>query len=133
MKYVCGGINSPKSFGTYDIKGAKVHLELDMLHNVVKVNDKNVAVDVTSMWDTVREDLRPKEYAIWLFRDDAGLPVLGLRIHAFKCWVNDMLLCDLQPVRFLNDSGIWEGAYYDSQSGNLFKASGSVLVIGPDK
>ena len=132
LKYQLGTATTI-SFGSYDIHGAKVMVELDMLHNVVKVNGSLINVDVAARWETVREALRSSTAAVFLYRDNARAPVLGLRIHGFKGWVNDELLCDLVPVRFKNETDEWEGAFYDFVSGDLFKASNSKLVIGPDK
>ena len=41
---------------------------------------------------------------------------------------------DLIPVRFINERGETEGAFYDKVSGQLFGNAGTgAFIIGPDK
>ena len=47
---------------------------------------------------------------------------------------NKTFIRNFIPVRFLNESGEWEGAMYDSVTKQLFRNSGTGnFIIGPDK
>ena len=56
------------------------------------------------------------------------------RVYSVTLALKDDIVWDGVPVRFLNEQGIWEGAMYDTVSGQLFRNQGTgAFVIGPDK
>ena len=75
--------------------------------------------------------------ALFGMGNSAGTGLYGssaVRIYSFKASDATGDLCDLQPVRFVNEQGVSEGAMYDRVSGQLFRNAGTgAFVIGPDK
>ena len=48
-------------------------------------------------------------------------------------WMNDEIMRDLFPIRFVNENGDDEGAMYDVINGELLRNQGSgSFTIGPD-
>lgn len=76
--------------------------------------------------------------SIWLFGRNSNKPsyirLIKIRIYSCQIYQNGILVRDLIPVRFTNESGESEGTMYDRVSGQLYRNTGTgMFVIGPDK
>ena len=59
---------------------------------------------------------------------------ITMQLYDFKIWQSNLLVRDMIPVRFTNESGQSEGAMYDRVSGQLFRNQGTgAFLYGPDK
>ena len=98
--------------------------------------NNTVSQDETS-YSFVMRGLIPS-VSIWLFGrssdDKRYIRLIQIRIYSCQIYQNGILVSDLIPVRFTNESGVSEGAMYDRVSGELFRNSGTgAFIIGPDK
>lgn len=56
----------------------------------------------------------------------------AVRVFSFTLY-NGTKVCDLQPVKLLNESNEWEGAMYDKVGQKLFRNQGTgAFIVGPD-
>ena len=98
--------------------------------------NNTVSEDGTS-YSFVMSGLIPS-VSIWLFarNSDDKIYIRRIKIRIYSCQIyqNGILVRDLIPVRFTNESGESEGTMYDRVSGKLFRNVGTgAFVIGPDK
>ena len=110
----------------------------DQLVHTVTIDAPNntVSQDETS-YSFVMSGLIPS-VSIWLFGrnsdDKRYIRLIKIRIYSCQIYQNGILVSDLIPVRFTNESGVSEGAMYDHVSGQLFRNAGTgAFIIGPDK
>lgn len=78
-------------------------------------------------------DLSRNTQNLLIFSNGDSNSSRGVKVKSFQMWEDNILVRDMIPVRFLNSSGLDEGAMYDRVSGKLLKNQGTgTFVVGPD-
>ena len=124
-------------------RGCVGRLQIDMgsadqlVHTfTIDAPNNTVSKDGTS-YSFVMSGLIPS-ISIWLFGRNSDneryIRRIKIRIYSCQIYQNGILVRDLIPVRFTNESGESDGTMYDRVSCQLFRNQGTgAFIIGPDK
>lgn len=110
-------------------------------HNVSIVGGQDISLDGVSLTKTSLWRVNDGSGPVCLFRIKSYLSGTGIlqtfvahREYFASIKIDGELKFNAIPVRFTNERGETEGAFYDKVSGQLFRNAGAgSFVIGPDK